>query len=71
MTLADIIRNALDRDYSVDQAAADLGSLLLERELITRRADSDSPRLRELEHLIPVQEALALGKIAGTKYLND
>jgi hypothetical protein len=65
MTPSDIFRNALNRNYSMDQAASDLGSLLLERELITRRGDTDAPRLRDLEHLIPVQEALALGKPRG------
>ena len=28
ISFGDIIRNALDRDYSLDQAATDLGSLL-------------------------------------------
>ena len=29
MTLTDIISNALDRDYSLDRAAVDLGVLML------------------------------------------
>ena len=65
LTIADIIRNALDKDYSVDQAATDLGELMTERELIKRRYGIDSPRLAELEKIIPVQEKLALGKLRG------
>ena len=65
LTLADIITNALDKDYSVDQAAVDLGELMTERELIKRRYGIDSPRLAELEKIIPVQEKLALGKLRG------
>ena len=30
MYLPDIIRNALDRNYSMDRAATDLGALMLE-----------------------------------------
>ena len=65
LTIADIITNALDKDYSVDQAATDLGELMTERELIKRRYGIDSPRLAELETIIPVQERLALGKLRG------
>ena len=65
LTIADIIRNALDKDYSMDQAATDLGELMTERELIKRRYGIDSPRLAELEKIIPVQEKLALGKLQG------
>ena len=65
LTFADIITNALDKDYSVDQAATDLGELMTERELIKRRYGIDSPRLAELEKIIPLQEKLALGKLRG------
>ena len=65
LTLAEIICNALDKDYSVEQAATDLGELMTERELIKRRYGIDSPRLAELEKIIPVQEKLALGKLRG------
>ena len=65
LTIADIITNALDKDYSVDQAATDLGELMNERELIKRRYGTDSPRLTELEKIIPLQEKLALGKLHG------
>jgi hypothetical protein len=65
LTLADIITNALDKDYSVDQAATDLGELMNELELMKRRHGADSPRLTELESLIPLQEKLALRKRHG------
>jgi hypothetical protein len=65
MTLADIIRNALDRDYPLEQAAADLGALMLERDQIKRKGETDSPRLRELDQLIPLQQTFALRKLSG------
>ena len=65
MTLSDILCNAFDRDYSMQQAATDLGGLLTELRLIKRRYDTDSPRLAELEKIIPIQERLALGKFRG------
>ena len=65
LTIAEIIHNALDKDYSVEQAATDLGELMSERELIKRRYGTDSPRLTELEKIIPVQKRLALGKLRG------
>jgi hypothetical protein len=39
----------------MDQAAADLGELMMELELIKRGYGIDSPRLAELERIIPVQ----------------
>ena len=65
LTITDIITNALDKDYSVDQAATDLGELMNERELIKRRHGTGSTRLTELEKIIPVQVRLALGKLHG------
>jgi len=65
LTIADVITNALDKDYSVDQAATDLGELMTELESIKRRYGIESPRLAELEEIIPVQERLALGKLRG------
>ena len=63
MTLTDIVCNALDGDYSLEQAAMDLGALMTEQELIKRRYGTGSPRLTELESIIPLQEKLALGKL--------
>ena len=65
LTLAEIICNALVKDYSVEQAATDLGELMTELELIKRRYGTDSPRLAELEEIMPLQEKLALGKLGG------
>ena len=65
LTIADIIRNAIDKDYSMEQAATDLGELMTERELIKRRYGIESPRLAELEEIIPLQEKLARGKLRG------
>ena len=65
MPLSDVIRNALDRHYSVEQAAADFGALLLEEERIKRKGDTDIPRLRELKQLIPLQETLTFRKLRG------
>ena len=70
MTLSDIIRNGLNRNYSMDGAATDLKSLQLERELITIWGYTDTPRIRELDRLIPMQETLALGKLNGDELFN-
>jgi hypothetical protein len=42
----------------------------MERELIGRKGDTTSPRLRELERIIPLQERLALGKMRGGEIFN-
>ena len=65
ITLSDVACNAFDKDYSLEQAATDLGKLMTELELIKRRYGADSPRFIELEKIIPVQEKLALGKLHG------
>ena len=54
ITIADTITNALDKDYSVEQAATDVGELKNELELIKRRYVANSPRLTELEKIIPL-----------------
>jgi hypothetical protein len=64
-TFADIVCNALDKDYTFEQAATDLGDLMNERELIKRRYGPGTARLTELECIIPLQEKLALGKLHG------
>ena len=71
MTLPDIVRNAFDVNYSVDRAAADLGSLMLEWDRIKRKGNIGSPRLRELDRLIPIQERLALRKLRGDKIFDQ
>jgi hypothetical protein len=65
LSLPDIICNGLDKEYSLEQAATDLGALINERELIKRRYGKDTPRLSELERIIPLVEQLALGKLRG------
>jgi hypothetical protein len=65
MTLSDIIRYALDCNYSLDRAATDLGELMLEREQIKRKGDADTSRFHELKQFIPLQETLALRKLRG------
>ena len=65
LTISDIITSALDKDYSMDQAAADLGELMTEREQIMRRYGIDSPRLTELQTIITIQKKLAMGKLRG------
>jgi hypothetical protein len=49
LTIADIITNALDKDYSVEQAATDPGGSMTELELIKRKYGADSSRLTELQ----------------------
>lgn len=71
LTLAAIITNALDKDYSVEQAASDLGELMTELELIKRRYASDTACLSELEKIIPVQEQLTLGKLGGDQIFDQ
>jgi len=53
LTLADIVCNALDTDYSLEQAVIDLGKLICEKELIRRRFGAGLPRLAESEIIIP------------------
>jgi hypothetical protein len=65
ITLSDIICNAFDKDYSLEQAAIDLGELINKRALINRRYGPGHPRLAEVEKMILIQEKLALGKLQG------
>jgi hypothetical protein len=48
MTLSDIIGNALDKNYSMEQDGAGLGDLMLDR---------------ELKQIISIQQPLAFGKL--------
>ena len=70
-TFADIVCNALDKNYSLEQAATDLGELINERELIKRRYGPGSARLTEIECVIPLQEKLALGKLRGDQLFSQ
>jgi hypothetical protein len=71
LTFANIICNAFDKNYSVEQAAIDLGELISERELIKRRYGTSSPRLSELEKIIPVQVKLAMGKLSNDQLFDQ
>ena len=71
LTLADIVRNALDDAYSVEQAAIDLGKLMCEMELIKRRFGTGSHRLAELERIIPLQESSRWGSYRETNYFRN
>jgi hypothetical protein len=65
LSLADVVSNVFDKDYSLEQAVIDLGELMNERELIKRRFGTGLQRLAELEMIIPLQEKLALGHLQG------
>ena len=65
LTISDIITYAFDKGYTMEQAATDLGELMMEPELTKRRHGTDAPRFTELKTLIPIQERLALGKLRG------
>jgi hypothetical protein len=54
LTIADIVCNTLDKEYSLDQAATDFGELKNKRELIKRRYGADSTRLTDLAKIIPI-----------------
>jgi hypothetical protein len=69
LSLTDIICNALNKDYSLEEAAIDLGELINERALIRRRYGTGPARLAELERIIPLQEKLALGRLRGDEFV--
>jgi hypothetical protein len=71
MPFSEMITNALDKDYSVELAATDLGELMNELEVIKGKYGADSPRLTELAAIIPVQEKLALGKLRDNQVLEQ
>ena len=64
-TFTGILRNALNKDYTSDQAAADLGKLMNEATQMQLRGETDSPRFVELESIIPIQEKLVKAKLDG------
>ena len=66
-TLADIISNALNKDYSAEQAVADLEKLMNEATLLELTHGPHSPRFIELQKLIPVQEKLMQAKLDGSR----
>ena len=71
LTIADIIHNAIDKDYSVENVPTDLGESMNEQELIKRRFGPGTALLKELESIIPLQEKLALGKLGGDQLFDQ
>ena len=65
LTLAGIITNAFNRDYTADRAVEDLTRLMNEATLVEMEHGTDSPQYAELQRLIPVQEKLAKAKLEG------
>ena len=64
-TFANILCNALDPDYTSDQAVDDLGKLTNEATQMQLQEKTDSPRFVELESIIPIQEKLVKAKLDG------
>jgi len=64
-TIADILSNAFDRDYTTDRAMADLERLMNEATLAEILHGTDSKQHRELRRLVPIQERLAKAKLEG------
>ena len=65
LTFTDILRNALDPDYTSDRAVADLGKLTDEATRMQSRGLTDTPRFVELQSIIPIQEKLVKAKLDG------
>ena len=65
LTFTSILCNALDPDYTSDQAVDDLGKLMNEATLMEIQGETGSPRFSELESIIPIQERLAKAKLDG------
>ena len=65
LTFTDILRNALNKDYTPDRAVDDLGKLMNEATQMQLQGQTDSPRFVELKSIIPIQEKLAKAKMDG------
>ncbi len=65
LTFDNILRNALDSDYTSDRAVDDLGKLTNEATQMQLQGNTDSPRFVELESIIPIQEKLVKAKLDG------
>jgi hypothetical protein len=61
-SLGQIFVNTFDGDYSLEDAAADLGHLILELEREEGTMGENTERAAELRKLISVQEKLALSR---------
>ena len=65
LTFSSILCNALNQDYSSDQAVDDLSKLLNEMALMEIQGELGSARFGELKSLIHVQKKLAKAKLDG------
>ena len=65
LTFTDILHNALNKDYTSDQAVDDLCKLTNEATQMQLQGNTDSPRFVELESIIPIQEKLVKAKLDG------
>ena len=65
ITLTSIIANAVNKDYTADQAVEDLTRLMNQATLVELRHGTDSPQYNELQKLIPIQEKLVKAKLEG------
>ena len=63
LTLTDIITNSINKEYTADQAIADLEKLMNEATLLELTHSPHSPRFIELQRLIPVKERLVQTKL--------
>jgi hypothetical protein len=70
LTLADIITNAFNKNYTIGRTVPDLEKLMNEATLIELTHGSKSPRFIELQKLISVQERLVQAKL-GKKPIFD
>ena len=71
LTFTDILRNALNKDYTADRAMDDLSKLMNDATLMEIQGKTNSPRFAELESLIIVQERLAKAKLDGHPIFDD
>ena len=71
LTFASIFCNALDPDYTPDQAVDDLSNLMNEATLMEIEGKTGSPRFAALENIIPIQEKLVKAKLDGNPIFDD
>ena len=71
LTIASILCNAFDPDYTSTQAVDDLSKLMNDATLMEIQGKTNSPRFAELESLIIVQERLAKAKLDGHPIFDD
>ena len=70
LTIASILCNAFNPDYTLAQAVDDLSKLMNEATWLQIQGEADSHRFSDLERIIPVQERLTQMKIDGHPIFN-